>query len=245
MVLGDATLVQRNPGTAFLQFAHKADDREYVEMKCRLLNWNTSVKTNDGVSKLKGKEYPYVAGRTMTHPLYGSLYDHFYYQKRKTVDEHVMKCLTPLGLALWYFDDGTLAGEVGYRCPFICSHNFNKTENELLAREVHKKFGVTFRAIKKNIKDKTYYWLRLRRKDREKFLDLVSPFAPKCMERKINPEFYDLDKKYNELTIKDTCIRCKKEFMKKQRSTSSFCSDECAYKTRRETRMLNEMASSQ
>ena len=34
-----------------------------------------------------------------------------FHDGRKTVTEHVMKCLTPLGLALWYMDDGTLAGK--------------------------------------------------------------------------------------------------------------------------------------
>jgi recombination protein RecA len=191
MVLGDGCLPNGRK-TTHLQMCHRLADKEYLMKKAEMLNYLTSVNVREGVSTLNGKEYPNITLNTLSHPFYNQLHAHMYYDGRKTVDEHAMKCLTPLGLALWYLDDGTLAGEQGFRNPYICSHNFNKVENELMCRMVHKKFGITFRTINKNIGGKSYYWMRLRRKDREKFFEIISPFVPDCMKRKIDCEGPDI-----------------------------------------------------
>jgi hypothetical protein len=230
MTLGDASIVKRDSGTCYFITTHAKKDEEYVFYKAKMLNWLNETKCADGVSKLNGKEYPYVVARTLIHPFYASLHEHMYHDGRKTVNEHVMKCLTPLGLALWYQDDGTLAGEMGYRCPYICSHNFNQTENELLARMIHKKFGITFRVVKKNVKDKTYFWLRLRRKDRDNFFDIIKPYVCDCMIRKIDPSYYISDEKYNASKVV-YCKDCNKELNVNYRSDAKIC-EECHLKIR-------------
>ena len=245
MVLGDATIVKRESGSCHLQFAHKKADEEYVQYKVKILNWLNETKMGTGISRLNQKEYPYVSGRTLTHPFYASLHEHFYFQKRKTVNEHIMKCITPLGLALWYCDDGTLAGEVGYRCPFLCTHNFNQTENELLSRMIFKKFGITFRVIKKNVKEKTYFWLRLKREDRDKFFEIIKQYVPECMKRKIDISYYTSDTQYSDLSINKICIDCGADFLEKKRSIRKCCSDNCLANVKRKTRILNKKASSQ
>jgi len=198
MVLGDGCIPKLMEGrnTQHLQLAHRSADREYAEYKKSLLSFLNETKITESSNTANGITYPCVVVRTLSHPFYNSLYEHMYYDGRKTVTEHVMKCITPLGLALWYMDDGILAGEMGWRNPFICSHNFNQVENELMCRMIHKKFGITFRAIKKNVKDKTYYWMRLRRKDRDKFFDIIREFVPECMRRKIDPSVKNVIKKY-------------------------------------------------
>ena len=243
MLLGDACIANRDRKTAHLQLAHTKSDEEYVIYKAKMLNWLNETKCKEGKSTVNGKVYPYVAARTLSHPFYTKLGNEMYYDGRKTITEHLLKCLTPLGLALWYMDDGTLAGEVGFRCPFMCTHNFNKVENELIARMVHKKFGVTFRVTKKNHKDKTYFWLRLRRGDREKFFEIIEKFVPECMKRKIDPDYYINDQLYFEKNVPGTCIACGKDFLKTKRSTTTFCSHECHHRTRGANRKLNAKAS--
>jgi len=205
-LLGDACIPSKGK-EKYLTVTHRSADREYLEEKAKLLGYLNKVKVTEGISRLNGKEYPYVNARTLSHPFYTHLHEHMYHDGRKTVDEHVLKCLSPLGLALWYLDDGTLAGEQGWRNPYICSHHFNKVENELLCRMVHKNFGVTFRTIRKHANDKNYYWMRLRRKDRDKFFDIIRPYVPLCMMRKIDPEVYVSDEQY--FTTKEApCAKC-------------------------------------
>lgn len=224
-LLGDASLVKRESGSTYLKVTHCKKDQDYLYYKSNVLNWLNETKCSEGTAKLKGKEYSYVVASTKSHPLYASLHEHMYYEGRKTVNEHVMKCLTPLGLALWYQDDGTFAGEQGYRCPFICSHNFNQTENELLSRMIFKKFGITFRVLRKNIKDKTYFWLRLKRNDKEKFFDIIKPYVQECMIRKVDDSYYISDKKYFKKLIVQ-CEICKKEIEINAKSQRNIC-EEC------------------
>lgn len=235
MVLGDGC-IPKGRKSKHLQIAHKSSDREYVEYKESILKYLTDVNKRDCVSVLNGREYPNITLRTLSHPLYNKIFDHMYFQGRKTVDEHVMKCLTPLGLALWYFDDGTLAGEQGWRNPFICTHNFNKVENELMCRSLHKKFGITFRTIKKNVGKTTYYWMRLRRKDREKFFDIINPYKVDCMERKINPDFYESDARYIKQK-KEKCEICGDLFLCNEKSSRFNC-DDCNKKNLRKAHTL-------
>jgi protein-arginine kinase activator protein McsA len=221
MILGDGCLPNGRK-TTHLQMCHKAADKEYLMKKAEMLQYLTAVNVRDGVSKLNGKEYPNVSLNTLSHPFYNQLHAHMYYDGRKTVDEHVMKCLTPLGLALWYLDDGTLAGEQGFRNPYICSHNFNRVENEMMCRMVHKRFGITFRTINKNVGDKSYYWMRLRRKDREKFFEIISPFIPDCMKRKIDCSLYESDDKYR-VEKEMICDSCGLTFNAMIRSEAKNC----------------------
>lgn len=228
MILGDACIPKLREGrkTQHLQFAHKKDDEEYAKFKVDLLNYLNETKITESSNTVKGITYPCVVGRTLSHPFYNKMSEHMYHDGRKTVTEHVMKCLTPLGLALWYMDDGILAGESGWRNPFICTHNFNQAEVELMCRMVHKKFDITFRCIKKNIKNKTYYWMRLRRKDREKFFDIIREFVPNCMIRKIDPNFYVNDKLYKK-TQTQVCKNCGIEYEQLKSSISNYCSRSC------------------
>lgn len=240
MILGDGCIPTLREGrkTQHLQLAHRLADKEYAEYKTSLLGYLNETKMINSSNTVKGITYPCVVVRTLSHPFYNKLSDHMYYDGRKTVTEHVMKCLTPLGLALWYMDDGTLAGEMGWRNPFICSHNFNRAENELMCRMVHKKFGITFRTIKKNVKEKTYYWMRLRRKDRDRFFDIIREFVPDCMKRKIDPDIYVNDKRYKKKS-EYICKGCKKPFDKLDVSISDHCSRSCWSTTANETKRRN------
>lgn len=243
MVLGDACIPRLAPGrvTQHLQFSHRKADEEYAAMKAKLLGWLNETKMIDSSSTVKGKTYPCVVVRTLSHPFYNSLYEHLYHDGRKTVTEHAMKCLTPLGLALWYMDDGVLAGEMGFRNPFLCTHNFNQVENELMCRMIHKKFGITFRTIRKNTKQGTYYWMRLARGDRDKFFDIIREFVPECMKRKINPDHYENDKNYQN-TTRQTCVWCNKEFDRNVLSNKTHCSCACALYHRHSSKQQRQPA---
>lgn len=222
MVLGDGCIPPSRKGEKYFTFACKKADEEYFQYKVEILQTLNKVNVREENRQLGDKFYPTLVASTLSHPVYTKLFDHMYHNGRKTVDEHAMKCLSEQGLALWYFDDGTLAGEMGFRNPYICSHNFNKLENEYLCMMIQKKFGIIFRTVAKNVKEKTYYWMRLRRKDRDRFFEIVSPFAPKCMERKINPEFHESDEKYFSTETR-TCDCCEESFEVKSSSVAKRC----------------------
>jgi hypothetical protein len=109
MVLGDGHLNLSGRSTnAHMDFAHSKKQKDYAVWKSDILGQLTDVRVTEGVITVKGKEYEKVRVLSKTHPLYTHLWKRFYHNGRKTIDSFLMNQLTPLGLAIWYQDDGTL-----------------------------------------------------------------------------------------------------------------------------------------
>lgn len=184
MILGDGSLSLQKGRciNAHMDYAHCLKQREYAVWKAELLESLTTVRITDGVSHCRGKAYPKVRVLTKTHPFYTHLWKRFYHTGRKTVDRFLMEHLTSFGLALWYQDDGNLKNHENYLTPMFETNNFNVAEHEILVKGLADKFHLEFRVNKLNAK---YLYLRLRRKDREAFYNIVKPFIHPTMEYKI------------------------------------------------------------
>lgn len=229
-VLGDSCLTKHPRCTNYrLQTSHTAKNRDLLEAKAKDLETLTGTKIYEHEAP-NGKM---AILTTQVHPFYTKLRERMYHDGRKTVDEHVMKALTPKGLAYWYCDDGTLSKHEGFDTPFLCTHHFNRVENELMARMLVKNFGLEFRVNKDRKKGfgtndyKLYYWLRLRRKDRERFFDLIREFIPESMKYKITPTFDTVSQHVEQ--IDKICPGCKKTFSVKpsQAKKRVHCSHDC------------------
>jgi DNA-directed RNA polymerase subunit RPC12/RpoP len=244
MILGDASVSKARVenGNCYLSICHCQEQEEYLLYKKRVLEELTSTRFYQ--NQPNGLEDKYLRCRldTKTHPLYTGLRDHLYYDGRKTVTEHAMKCLTALGLALWYMDDGCLTMHEKFDQPMLCTHGFNLAEHELMSRYLVKKFGIEWR-IKKDARRykgelKTYYCLMLRRKDREKFFDIIRPYVVDCMLYKITPKSDVIATRLGE-KIDLKCLECGNSFQKdfKHRDDACrFCSKECYWKSKKHTK---------
>lgn len=231
MVLGDGSLSK--PRTAkqgsHLIIGHSKKQEGYALYKAEILKWLTAVTVAEYDSNYpKDKDIKLKTTRVTTrnHPMYSKLRERFYYQDRKTVTEHLMKMLTPMGIALWYQDDGCFAYHGGYQEVYLNTQGFNLAENELMSRHLQKRFGLQIRVNRAQGK---YYCLRLRRKDRQKFIDLVSPFISECMKYKveITDKWDDLPgtRQHEKMTV--TCILCGKTYERyfKEGNKYLFCGD--------------------
>ena len=238
MLLGDACIptLSNNGKTHRLTMKTKSAHREYFLFKKDILENVCSLKTyleepNDRFGKVTYSDRL----STLSNPMYSHLRDHMYHDGRRTVDEHVMKCLTPLGLALWYQDDGAYAKGSGYGDVILCTDAYSKTECELMARELQKKFNMQWRVYRRSRKnkegDKSYFYrLYLRKKDHEDFFNLIKPFVVDCMKYKLERD--DVDVKAFMGTRKEslTCPICKKDFQRFKSLKAKYCSKECFQK---------------
>ncbi len=76
---------------------------------------------------------------TLSSPLLKAYSDLFYSYHRKTVPPNIGALLTPIGLAVWFMDDGsTKSKESNGR--ILCTHAFSQTEVLLLCDVLKKKF---------------------------------------------------------------------------------------------------------
>lgn len=174
--------------TANFTASHAISQKDYCKTKAKLASYLTKIRYDENDK--------YAVFQTMTHPFYTKLRDHFYFGDRVSFDEHVMKLLTPLGLAMWYQNDGNYSHEKknkSYYLPVVrlCSRfGDSKVENEFLQYWLKKRFGIAFKIHSNVTYGKRYWMLRLRRMEEiEKFMDLVKPWIVESMKYK-TPDGY-------------------------------------------------------
>ena len=212
------------------------EQKSYLLHKKEVLGYLTSSRFYDDQPNGVGGNYRKCKLDTKTHPIYTALRGHLYHDGRKTVTEHALKCLTAEGLAYWYMDDGCLTNHENFDQPTLCTHAFNLVENELIAKFLVKKFGLEWRTRKDCRKwkgeKKIYYCLALRRKDREKFFDLIRPYIIDSMLYKITPKISTIASRLGDKLIL-VCEQCDQTFEKdyKHRNEACrFCSQNCYFK---------------
>lgn len=185
-LLGDASL---SPGRykASFRVSHCGKDLGYIFWKYEQLK---------GMEPFHLKPYRVRTRRSMFLlrsrgcPTFTKLLRLFYPEGKKVAPIEVLEGLDPLGLAVWYMDDGYL-GLKTRRCDGIPRYyiklatcSFSLDENRMIQDWFKMKYGFEFRVCPwgKN------YLLRLRKNNQvENFLEIVSPYVSqvKCMSRKL------------------------------------------------------------
>lgn len=183
MVLGDGYLggwKKNSNWNAYLSISHKREDQDYVYFKAMILS-QLNVGYNFLTDNREGKEM--VTLITKSHPTFTKLAKALYLPLgRKAPTIHSIKVMDRLGLAIFYQDDGYIKWSKGYPYVYITKTSFSQIEMMAIAKHLVDKFGIIFR-LQRHAKG----WdLALRRKDNEKFFDLVRPFTSECMKRKID-----------------------------------------------------------
>jgi recombination protein RecA len=187
-----------------LYIEHEAPKEDYLAWKASILAGFCRTKYKkyhhpDGKGFVT-EPYDTVKMRSGPHPLYGSLWKRFYYDSRKTFDEHLIDSLSPLGLAIWFMDDGSLAykgrtktaekKQIAAKCWQVtfATHCFSKVENEALCRLLHKKFGLVLTVQKQN----SYWYIALSAKSQQLFWSLVAPYIAQVpsMHYKLPPVIF-------------------------------------------------------
>lgn|SRR3990167_1566115 len=114
-----------------------------------------------------------------------------YSKRRKQVPLEIASLITsPLSIAIWYMDDGTLdyrpKSHYNYR---LSTDAFTATGNELLVEMLKENFGVSASNFSSLCRGQKYQRLYVGSKGRDSFLDLVRPHVIQpCFSRKI-PSF--------------------------------------------------------
>ena len=169
-MLGDGYLMPTTAGWC-LRVSHGQHQRRYVDWKFGIMS--DFVRT---VPRECGRSYYF---RTITHPEFTGLREAFYASSAtKVVPIALMdQELTPLGLAVWYMDDGA----IDRKQMRINTQCFSEEENLLLVAFLQAKFGITVRLNK----DKDRFRLRIRGESVQRFVSLVRPHVIPDMRYKL------------------------------------------------------------
>lgn len=192
MVLGDANL-HKPAANAFMQMAHSPSVEDYVIFKKNIIEqipgmWFRYTFVVHQNRKL-GKSYPQIRVWTKRHPFLTKMRKRLY-RPEKRITKGILESLTPLGLALWFMDDGHLSlhynvarykTEVGSKpCErsistrplLLNTHGFSKAENEIICRWLRNRWGVSAR-----VKSSKGFFVYMNTENARKFVDIVRPFV--------------------------------------------------------------------
>ena len=185
-MLGDASISHGDRHLWGVVFCQSAKQEAYLQFKRQVLS-------TLGISELSRYQTEFQSGDQgmIRFRLDGNAYVTSTLQEcgllregRKSITPDLLDRLTPLGLAIWYGDDGSLDEHIckdGTISRYIVlnTQGFTRAENELLAGYLRWKWGVSARVKKASSKKRgsTYYTLYLDNKAATKFLALL-PGAP-------------------------------------------------------------------
>ena len=178
-LLGDGSL-KKYKGYAYprLVIRHSARERKYLEWKASFLMRELGgriMEVQDFTSKSPDKAV-YVSSAS------SKLVEIFQLTSRG-VRRKWLNQLRPLGLCVWWLDDGSLVGN--RKQAVFCTDSFSLREVKVAKRYFEKVWGLRFRiAPAKRGTQRYRLWLRSTTQTK-KFLKLIAPFVPECMKHKI------------------------------------------------------------
>jgi len=181
VLLGDGHLEKLySPALARLKIEHSFKQKDYVDwLYQELRNWVRS-KPKTKRSKSFGKNYLNYSFCTYGHRLLGDFHEIFYSGNIKIVPSKISKIITPLGLAIWYMDDGSVKSK-RHKGIFLNTQSFSVLGIKRLQRMLKEKFLIQSTTKK----DKNGLQIYIGGKNGEKFINLIRPFLLPCMLYKI------------------------------------------------------------
>lgn len=182
-ILGDGSLKILNKySNASLQIRHSETQKEYLLWKAEKLSEiatdkSVSVQQADGFSK--NNKWRFVSKRT---PALTELHHLTYAHNKLRIKRKWLNQLTPLSLAIWWCDDGSLIGYGGRKGVF-CTDGFNESSVRILAHYLkvvwHIRVIVALVRRSRLGKQEQYWriWIRSQ-EELKKFLRIIILYIP-------------------------------------------------------------------
>jgi len=181
-ILGDGGVyIAKGASKAYYMVKQSKRHGEYVE-------WLFSELGNlcpSGIKKRKdnGQLYFY----TSPYQELTMLRSLFYKDKIKRVPRSIKEILkSPLSLAVWFMDDGTLDYRPKDHCAFhLCTNCFTPKETQLLIDTLKSNFGVVSSFHYTLCRGKRHSRIYIGAKGRKKFIELISSYIVNCFKYKL------------------------------------------------------------
>lgn len=129
----------------------------------------------------RGNSIMYVCN-SYTHTYYEALRKKFYINNVKTIPSNIANYLTPLSVAVWYMDDGTLQNKTSMQ---FCTDGFSYRENQFLKDALKVKFDVNFKICGYKRRNKEYFFLRANKRNSIILAEKIAQFIVPSMLYKL------------------------------------------------------------
>lgn len=113
----------------------------------------------------------------------------FYQNRRKIVPMHIGALFkSPITLAVWFMDDGSLDYRLKYHYSFSLSTDaFRIEEVRLLQRVLERRFGIQSSVQTPSSRGTKYVKLYIGKDGRDRFLETINPYILSCFAYKLPP----------------------------------------------------------
>ncbi len=184
-VLGDSYINRSSSGRTHIQIKQSDRYKEYVFWLYQQLKSLFPVS----VPRQRKDNHQWYVNSSFSGEL-NNIHKLFYVNGRKTIPKNIDRILTsPLSLAIWFMDDGTLDYRVKDHCAFhLCTNCFTKKETQRLIDVLYSNFGVISSLHYTLCRGKRHARIYIGSKGRDKFIKLVTPFILDCFKYKL-PNF--------------------------------------------------------
>lgn len=182
-VLGDAYLRSTNgsKGTSYsLVFSHGEKQIEYLRWKLSIYDQFVTTKKFTVAYRDFHGNAPVSSFSTISHPDITAFYHLSHPDGRKLVTNDWLELLSPLSLAVWYLDDGSLNKRYG---TIVMSTNaYSLPELGLMIDWFEKKHGLHAKLEKRRNEQ---YALRINASESKAFRSIIADYVPECMSYKL------------------------------------------------------------
>lgn len=171
LAFGDGCIHTRG----YLSMRHGLKQKEYLEYKKQLLN-SVGIKTTDCYYVTNGG-YGSWELRTYTHDFFKAFRKLLYKPSKNIAQRKVLNKLTPLGIAIWYMDDGGLSkkkknGKISGN-ELMLNTGLQKEENQIIIDYFKEVWDISFNQYKNH----GVYRLACGTKEARKFIKIVKPYV--------------------------------------------------------------------
>jgi len=180
-LLGDGCLTIHKWSPRFTE-SHCMKQKEYLNWKINFFKKdNIPLTTRIVTLRKNGKQIDYPLWNMETKHIPQLLYYHslFYGNGKKEVNWQILQQLEPLGLAVWYMDDGTNYSRRGHNEISIATQCFTKEQLKLVQEWFKFRWNINITIRPSN---NTIY---IKQDSVKKFIELVKPHITNCMKYKI------------------------------------------------------------
>jgi len=181
LILGDGHLETLNNGKTYrLKVEHSLKQREYLDWLYK--NFKEWIHKAPEVRKRTslGKIIETYGFTTYTSGILRVYAQKFYQNKKKIIPKDIDKIITPQSLAIWFMDDGSIKSKA-HKALVIHTHGYSKSDLELIAKVLQKKFGLKVGLQKQYDKWRLYIFSE----SVDNFKKIILPYILPSMQYKL------------------------------------------------------------
>ena len=181
-LLGDSHLSNYKTGVNYkLMVQHGLSQQAYTDWLYSIYkNWVlTPPKVKDQI--VNGKLYKKYWFNTISHVAFKFFAGQFYKNGKKTVPKLIHRWLTPLGLAVWFMDDGSIKSK-HHRALILNTQCYSDTDLHLLQKVLLDRYKIATK-LRKQKEGKQIYLLA---STVQEFVNIIRPYILPEMEYKLN-----------------------------------------------------------